>query len=92
VLSYRHQQYRTISTARGEVVEVADAGVYRYSLRSLVTGGAPWDVVWLGIAIPALAVAFGLHRRGSVRGTLLFVGHARQFSVQVSALDIRLGL
>ena len=78
-LSYAHQQYRTITTARGEVVEVADAGVYRYSLRTLVTGGAPWDVVWLGLAIPAFAVAFGLHRRGSVRGTLLFVGMLASF-------------
>jgi hypothetical protein len=78
-LSYRHQQYRTITTARGEVVEVADAGAYRYSLRSLVTGGAPWDIVWLGIAIPVLAVALGLHRRGSVRGTLLFVGMLASF-------------
>ena len=56
-LYYRHQQYWTITTARGEVVQVADAGVYRYSLRSLVTSGAPWDVVWLGLVIPALAVA-----------------------------------
>ena len=64
-LSYRNQQYRTITTARGEVVEVADGGVYRYSLRSLVTGGTPWDVVWLGLAIPILGVAFVLHARGS---------------------------
>jgi hypothetical protein len=78
-LSYRHQEYRTITTARGEVVEVAAAGVYPYSLRSLVTGGAPWDVVWLGLAIPVLAVAFGLHLRGSVRGTLLFVGMLASF-------------
>lgn len=78
-LSYRNQQYRTITTARGDVVEVADGGVYRYSLRSLVTGGAPWDVAWLGLAIPMLAVAFGLHRRGSVRGSLLFVGMLASF-------------
>jgi hypothetical protein len=78
-LSYRNQQYRSITTAREEVVEVADAGVYRYSLRSLVTGGAPWDVVWLGVAIPALAVALGLHMRGSPRGTLVFVGTLASF-------------
>jgi hypothetical protein len=78
-LSYRNQQYRTITTARGEVVEVADGGVYRYSLRSLITVGAPWDVVWLGLAIPVLAMAFGLHLRGSVRGTLLFVGVLASF-------------
>src|SRR5215831_6548574 len=73
-LSYRNQQYRTVTTARGEVVDVADGGVYRYSLRSLVTSGAPWDLVWLGIAIPVLAAACGLHLRGSVRGALIFVG------------------
>lgn len=74
VLSYRHQQYRTTTTARGDVVEVADTGVYRYSLRSLVVGGTPWDVAWLGVAIPVLAMALGLYLRGSVRGTLLLVG------------------
>jgi hypothetical protein len=35
--------------------------------------------VWLGLAIPILAVAFGLHLRGSVRGTLLFVGMLASF-------------
>jgi hypothetical protein len=79
VLSLRNQQYRPVTTSRGDVVEVADGGVYRYSLRSLVTGGAPWDLVWLGLAIPVLAVAFGLHWRGSVRGTLLFVGTLASF-------------
>jgi hypothetical protein len=78
-LSFRNQQYRIINTARGEVVEIADGGIYRYSLRSLVTGGAPWDVVWLGFAIPVLAGAFGLYRRGSLRGTLLFVGMLASF-------------
>ena len=48
-MSNRHHQYRMVTTARSEIVEVADAGVYRYSLRSLVTGGTPWDVVWLGV-------------------------------------------
>jgi hypothetical protein len=78
-LSYRNERYRTVTTARGEVVEVADGGAYRYSLRSLVTRGAPWDVVWLGIAIPVLASALVLHMRGSLRGTLLFVGILASF-------------
>src|SRR5262252_10429190 len=73
-LSYRNQEYRTVTTARGDLVEVADGGVYRHSLRSLVTGGAPWDVVWLVMAIPSLALACGLYLRGSLRGVLLFVG------------------
>src|SRR5262245_30732981 len=78
-LSYHNDQFRTITTARGEVVQVAGGGVYRYSLRSLVTSGAPWDIVWLGIAIPILAVTFRLYARGSLRGTLLFVGMLASF-------------
>ncbi len=78
-LSYRNGQYRIVTTARGEVVEVADTGVYRYSLRSLVTGAAPWDIVWLGVAIPLLVLASVLQARGSARGTVLFVGAIASF-------------
>ena len=37
-LSYGHDRYRAFTTARGETVEVQDVGVYRYSVRALVTG------------------------------------------------------
>jgi hypothetical protein len=66
------QQYRTITTARGEVVEVADAGVYRYSPRRLVTGGAPWDVVWLGLAVLPRG-----RKRPAIAGTSLEDGAGR---------------
>ena len=39
-LSYGLEHYRTVTTSRGEVVEVADAGIYRYSVRALVTAAA----------------------------------------------------
>ena len=53
-LSYGQDRDRTFTTARGEVVEIADAGIYRYSLRTLGTGSAPWDLVWLAV-VPVTA-------------------------------------
>ena len=38
-LSYGHEWYQRFTTARGEVVAIADSGIYRYSLRALVTRG-----------------------------------------------------
>lgn len=81
-LSYGIGDYRTVTTPRGEVVEVADAGIYRYSVRALVTGGTPWDVVRLLVGIPVLLVSFILHLRGSLRGTVLFVGSLASFLYQ----------
>ena len=78
-LSYGHERYQRFTTARGEIVEIAASGIYRYSLRALVTGGTSWDVVWLGVAIPVLLVAFALYLRRSARGTVLFVGSLASF-------------
>ena len=81
-LSYGLEHYRTVTTPRGEVVEVADAGIYRYSVRALVTAGTPWDVVRLLVGIPVLLVSFIFHQRGSLRGTVLFVGSLASFLYQ----------
>ena len=59
-----------------------DAGIYRYSLRALGTAGTPWDVVRLLVGIPVLLVSFIFHLRGSLRGTVLFVGSLASFLYQ----------
>ena len=81
-LSYGHDRYRTVTTSRGETVEVQDVGVYRYSVRALVTGGIPWDFVRLLIGIPVLVGSFVLYLRGSLRGTAVFVGSLAGFLYQ----------
>ena len=65
-----------------ETVEVQDAGVYRYSLRTLVTGGTPWDFVRLFVGIPVLVASFVLYLRGSLRGTVVFIGSLASFLYQ----------
>jgi hypothetical protein len=64
------------------VVEVADGGVYRYSVRALVTAGTPWDVVRLLVGIPVLLASLIVHLRGSLRGTMLLVGSLASFLYQ----------
>ena len=81
-LSYGHDRYRTVTTARVETVEVQDAGVYRYSLRTLVTAGTPWDFVRLFVGIPVLVASFVLYLRGSLRGTVVFIGSLASFLYQ----------
>lgn len=81
-LSYGHDRDRTVTTARGETVEVQDTGVYGYSLRALVTGGTPWDFVRLFVGIPVLVVSFDLYLRGSLRGTVVFIGSLASFLYQ----------
>ena len=81
-LSYGHDRYRTVTTARGETVEVQDAEVYQYSLRTLATGGIPWDFVRLFVGIPVFVASFVLYLRGSLRGTVVFIGSLASFLYQ----------
>lgn len=82
VLSYGHDRCRTVTTVRGETVDVLDAGVYRYSVRALVTGGTPWDFTRLLVGIPVLLASFALYLRGSLRGTVIFSGSLASFLYQ----------
>ena len=82
VISTGHNSYRIITTARGEIVEVQDAGIYRYSLRTLVTSGIPWDFVRLFVGIPVLLISFLLYLQDSLRGTALFIGSLASFFYQ----------
>ena len=67
---------------RGEVVQIEVVGVYRYSLRALVTSGIPWDFVRLLVGIPILLICFVLDLRGSLRGTVLFIESLASFFYQ----------
>ena len=80
--SYGHDDYRPFTTARVELVQVQYAGIYRYSLQALVTGGIPWDFVRLFVGIPLLLISFVLYLRGSLRGTVLFIGCLASFLYQ----------
>jgi hypothetical protein len=80
--SYGHDDYMSFTTARGETVQVQLAGIYRYSLQSLVTGGTPWDFVRLLVGIPLLLISFVLYLRGSLRGTVVFIGCLASFLYQ----------
>ena len=92
-LSFGHDRYRTVTTARVETVALQDAGVYRYSLRTLVTAGTAWDFVRLFVGIPVLVASFVIYLRGSLRGTVVFIGSLASFLLlSVPALDVRLGL
>lgn len=81
-LSYGHDRYRTVTTARVETVAIQDAGVYRYSLRTLVIGGIPWDFVRLIVGIPVLVASFVIYLLGSLRGTVVFIGSLASFLYQ----------
>lgn len=74
--------YRTVTSVRGESVEVQDAGIYRHSGRAFVLAGVSWDWTRLLLGIPVLLASFILHLRGSLRGTAVFIGSLASFLYQ----------
>ncbi|HEY6608926.1 MAG TPA: hypothetical protein VI277_07020, partial [Candidatus Limnocylindria bacterium] len=66
--------FETVTSARGEVYEMATTGVYAFNARQVVAEGVGWDVFTLVIAVPALLIAALLVARGSFRGHLLAAG------------------
>ncbi|MBK9712317.1 MAG: hypothetical protein IPO81_13495 [Kouleothrix sp.] len=62
------------TTLRGETVEIAGQGLYRYdtSFKAPIQRGS--DVVTLLVSIPLLVLATLRYRRGSLRGGLLLAG------------------
>lgn len=66
--------YATVTTLRGETIEIATTGVYADNARQLVAEGVGWDVFTLVVAVPLLLVGAVLVARGSFRGTLLAGG------------------
>ena len=80
--SYGHDDYRSFTTARNEMVQVQYAGIYRYSVHALVTSGIPWDFVRLFVGIPVFFISFTLYLRGSGRGTVVLIGCLASFLYQ----------
>ena len=80
--SYGHEDYRSFTTARNEMVQVQYAGIYQYSLQALVTSGIPWDFVRLLVGIPLLLISFIFYLRGSLRGTVVLIGCLASFLYQ----------
>jgi len=74
--------HRTVTSVRGESVEIQDAGLYRHSVRAFVIAGVPWDWTRLLLGIPVLFASFILHLRGSLRGTAVFIGGLASFLYQ----------
>lgn len=72
--------YETVTSARGEVYEVATTGVYAGNARQLVAEGVGWDVFTLVVAVPILLIAAVFVARGSFRGALIAGGMLGYFA------------
>jgi hypothetical protein len=66
--------YATVTTARGEQIEIATTGVYANNAQQLVAEGVGWDIFTLVVSVPLLLLGAVLVGRGSFRGTLLAAG------------------
>jgi hypothetical protein len=64
----------TVTTVRGDVVEILTGGIYRYNGEAVAAEGIGWDLVTLLGVVPAFAVAIPAFARGSTRATLLVMG------------------
>jgi hypothetical protein len=64
----------TVTSARGEVYEMATSGVYAFNARQLVAEGVGWDVFTLVVVAPLLLAAAPFVARGSLRATIMALG------------------
>ncbi|MGZ8562434.1 MAG: hypothetical protein ACXWWU_02325 [Candidatus Limnocylindria bacterium] len=64
----------TVTSARGEIYEMATTGVYANNALQLVAEGVGWDVFTLAVAAPALLIAAIGVWRGSSRAALVATG------------------
>jgi hypothetical protein len=64
----------TVTSARGEVYEMATTGVYANNALQLVAEGVGWDVFTLAVAAPALLLAAVGVWRGSSRAAIVAAG------------------
>jgi hypothetical protein len=69
-------------TARGDLVEILTAGVYRFNGKALATEGIGWDVVTLTLVVPLLLLLLPRFARGSLRARLAVVGILAYFLYQ----------
>ena len=72
--------FETVTSARGEIYEMATTGIYAYNARQLVAEGVGWDIFTLVVAAPALGAAALLVARGSFRGLLVAGGMLGYFA------------
>ena len=64
----------TVETPRGQRVQLAGDGLYRYDTVFTAAGNTAVDAVVLAFGIPLVVRAWLQHRNGSARGTLLLTG------------------
>lgn len=69
----------SITTARGETVELWGQGLYRFDTPIGASGFLAGDIVTLALAIPVLLIAFRMYRRSSLKGGLLLCGTLAYF-------------
>src|SRR5215218_7203472 len=63
-----------VVTARGQTVQLAGDGLYRYDTVFTAAGNTAVDTVVLALGIPLVVTAWLPHRKGSPRGSLLLTG------------------
>jgi hypothetical protein len=64
----------TVETPRGQRVQLAGDGLYRYDTVFTASGNTAVDAVVLALGIPLVVTAWIEHRKHSPRGTLLLTG------------------
>jgi len=69
----------SLTTARGETVEIWGQGLYQYDTPIGATGFRAADVITLALAIPILLISILMYRRGSLKGGLLLTGALSYF-------------
>jgi hypothetical protein len=71
VLARGDGSVRSMTSVRGETVDVATTGVYAWNAQRVVAEGIGWDLVTLLLVTPMLVAVAWLIARGSFRGLLL---------------------
>lgn len=69
----------TFTTLHGQTVQIYGQGLYRYDTTFSAALNKGTDAVTLVVSLPLLVIAFLLHRRGSLRGSLLLAGALAYF-------------
>jgi len=82
VLNYQTLNFESFVTAGGEQVEILSEGIYKYNVKSWVLSGMPWDIVRLVLGIPLLILSFIFYLKGSLKGTMFFIGILFSFFYQ----------
>jgi hypothetical protein len=70
---------RTVTSIRGEPVQLHGHGLYRYDTVFIAEGSKGTDLVTVLLGVPLLVLALAAYRRGSRRGGLLLAGALSYF-------------